>query len=219
MFLDLADLDWDPKWLVFATSANYMLHVCYFLYAFIISIVHINYRPNRKDTSMEMGQYGYDNKLSHQDQGSNDEDSDSQVSSPLHIKFFWLFYINSLASCTTVVVAYWTILFEGFDETAFQKYLQVDRHGINLLLLIIEFIFNKMPFRLLHAIYSVIFTLVYLIVNVTYTLVADDLVYKAADWINKPGVALAMFLGLLFATAFFHTCWFFINKLKRKCCK
>ena len=197
MIRDLSDEKWSAGWLLYATTRNYILEMVFFLYAFIISLSYINYRPDKKENK-NAAIYNQSNK-----------------NLPLHLKFLWLFYMVSLSSRTAVMITYWTALFEGFDEGPLAIYLQFDRHGIILILLLTEFGLNRIPFRLLHSLYPGLFIFAYLIVNLTYTLVSGEYAYSVTDSNKNRGATLGIFLGLAILTTVLHIVWFFINKLKK----
>jgi len=220
MFLSIEQADtsseerhdgWSPYWLIFFTSWNYLFGLLYFVMAFIISLKFLCNRSDNESDNMEMGGANY---------GSvNNETGDQQTKLPVYIKFFWVVYTQALSVATVVVLSYWFIIFDGELKADFSSFLTIDRHGINLLLIAIDFFLNRIPLKFLHFLYASIFMFVYLIFNLIYTVSANDAVYKDADWNANPGKAAAIFIGLVVASMFFHIIWFFIDFAMRVCCK
>ena len=125
----------------------------------------------------------------------------------------------ALSISTDVTVSYWAIIFDGSLSEGLKGFLSIDRHGVNLIFIIIDFFLNRIPIRLLHFLYASFFMLAYKIFNVIYTISSNNPVYKKADWNNKPGVAADVFVTQIVALIFFHVMWFFVDFLIKKCCK
>ena len=71
---------------------------------------------------------------------------------PVKQKILWLLSGISLTNCTVVVISYWLLL-SRFDRPLkinLESYLLIDRHSINLLLLVIQFCLNRFPVQTFH---------------------------------------------------------------------
>lgn len=137
---------------------------------------------------------------------------------PISVKIFWIFFNIALTLCTSVVVIYWVLLHD-YNTTLkadLDTYLNFDRHGVNLVLLIIDFCLHHIPLRFLHFVYPLLVSLVYLIFNVVYWAITEELIYSAIDWENDLGMAIGYSIGNLVLIIIAQFIWYWINQGKRK---
>ena len=177
------------QWIIFATSWNYIIVTAYLVYAALISTISY-----QKNCEAEMDGF------------------------PVKYKILWLLSGVSLTNCTVVVISYWLLL-SRFDEPLklnLESYLLIDRHGINLLLLIIEFCLNRFPVQIFHFIYPVGFGVLYGMFNVIYDFAAGSSIYPLTDWRNNTAISIGAFTGTLFFTAIIHVAWYFLYRIKLK---
>lgn len=160
-----------PRWVIFATSWSYILVTAYFAYAAIISMTSYHKRCYQQKDSL-----------------------------PVKYKILWFLSSTSLTICSLVVIFYWTLLhdFNRKLKLDLRTYLLIDRHGINLFLLLVEFSVNIIPVQILHFIYP------------------GDGVYSFIDWRNNTEQSVAAFIGALVAIIILHIVWYFIYRVKIK---
>ncbi|CAE1177825.1 unnamed protein product [Acanthosepion pharaonis] len=93
-------------------------------------------------------------------------------------------------------------------------------HGINSVLVIFEMIVSAYPVRLLHALYTIIFGLLYIIFTLIYWSQAplENIIYRGMlDW-NRPKNALILSFVLLFLVVpFLQTFFFLLYKCRLRC--
>lgn len=178
-----------PRWVIFATSWSYILVTAYFAYAAIISMTSYHKRCYQQKDSL-----------------------------PVKYKILWFLSSTSLTICSLVVIFYWTLLhdFNRKLKLDLRTYLLIDRHGINLFLLLVEFSVNIIPVQILHFIYPLGFGVLYGIFNITYFFVTGDGAYSFIDWRNNTGQSVAAFIGALVAIIILHIVWYFIYRVKIK---
>lgn len=178
------------RWIIFATSWNYIVVTAYFVYAAIISITTCNDRYYHENYSL-----------------------------PIKFKILWLLSSISLTICSLVVIFYWTVLhdFNTPLELNLQSYLLIDRHGINLFLLVVEFFLHIVPIQILHFIYPFGFGLLYAIFNITYFFITGDGVYEFVDWRDNLGPTIGTFIGTMVFIIIMHVVLFFIYLAKSRC--
>ena len=100
---------------------------------------------------------------------------------------FWIWYGLTYVICTVMVVLYWAFVVENFHfDTPELIFSYVNDHGINLVLILIDFCFHKIPVRLFHVVYSIIVAIIYIILSIIYNFAADKPIYKVVDWNDKP---------------------------------
>lgn len=202
---------WDhksPRWLTFATSWNYILVLLYFVYAFFISV----FLPSKDEPSVSMSALQSGNSMDIEDSRRIGDNL------PISVKIFWIFFNIALTLCTSVVVIYWVLLHD-YNTTLkadLDTYLNFDRHGVNLVLLIIDFCLHHIPLRFLHFVYPLLVSLVYLIFNVVYWAITEELIYSAIDWENDLGMAIGYSIGNLVLIIIAQFIWYWINQGKRK---
>ena len=181
-----------PRWIIFATSWNYIVVTAYFVYAAIFSITTYNERYYHENDSL-----------------------------PIKFKILWLLSSVSLTICSLVVIFYWAVLhdFNTPLELNLSSYLLIDRHGINLFLLVVEFFLHIIPVRFLHFIYPFGFGLLYAIFNIIYFFITGDGVYEFIDWRDNLGQTIGTFIGALVFILIMHIVLFFIFWAKSRCAK
>ena len=139
----------------------------------------------------------------------------------IYAKFHWLLFNVSMSLCGFVVFAYW--VFISHKDTDLQKgkdstitYLTIDRHGVNFLLILLDFLLSSTPVNLLHFIYPSIFVAFYFIFNCIYWAITKTLIYGSIlDYGNNTGVAVSMvFVAVFVAVPFGHMCWFLLFLLR-----
>ncbi len=113
---------------------------------------------------------------------------------PCHFKLTWMLFNMSVGNNPMISMVYFFVLYP-YIKSQNPHYepegLDINLHGINTLILILEFCFSAIPVRLLHVIYPVMFGLVYVIFSVIYwSLNTDDnaLYPNVLDW-NVPAIS------------------------------
>ena len=139
----------------------------------------------------------------------------------LRFKAHWFLYNLSLGMCTFVFIAFWVMLApnqkRGF-KPSLRTYLVIDRHGINLVLIVIDFVINKIPIRILQFVYSSVFLGLYFVYNSIYWSQTGNLVYgKILDYgSNGPTVAALALSGMFIAIPLIQVLWFALTLLGKK---
>ncbi len=141
-----------------------------------------------------------------------------------YMKFHWLIFNLSINVCTFVFFSYWILIFpkdEDINKNPRLTYLTIDRHGINFIVLIFEFICSNAPVHLLHFVYPSCFIGLYFISNMIYWSSTKHLIYgKMLDYRDNTGTAVGMVIAaVVVAIPFFHLCWFLLYLLKEYCHK
>ena len=85
---------------------------------------------------------------------------------------------------------------KGRYEPTLRTFLLIDRHGINLVFMIVDFLLNRIPVRLLHFVYTTLFLGFYLAYNSIYWATTGDLIYgKILDYGSSPGKVVGLAAG------------------------
>lgn len=206
VFMTLSIWDYSTHiWLFALTSVNYILGTIYFLYA-AINVTHW-YQQSRCQT-VEKRHVGHEAP-----------ELKTKPELPFRIRLHWFLYNLSLGSCTVVFLAFWIILAPkrkaGYSPSL-HNFLVIDRHGINLGLMIIDFILNKIPIRLFHCFYTSLFLIMYLVYNAIYWSVTGVLIYgKILDYRSNLGMVIILALGgICIVIPLIQFTWFSLGILK-----
>ena len=128
-------------------------------------------------------------------------------------KLVWVIR-NIVATSTFVsVVIYWSYLhnhLQKFDEMNLLNYFTINTHGINLFLIMIDLLTSSTPFRLLHFIHPLIFTIFYIVFNYLYSTTISN-VYSQIDWEASTLEAIGMFSIVLVLVIVAHLMLFLLH--------
>ena len=188
VFMSLSIWDYSRiRWMFALTSVNYILGTIYFIYAAIF-ITHRNNLPRSRTGDR-----------TDREPGTADKQQNSEPNLRIWAKVLWFLYNLSLGTCTFVFIAFWVMLAPkrtGGYEPTLHTFLLIDRHGINLVLMIVDFLLNKIPVRLFHFFYTTLFLGLYLAYNSIYWAMTGDLIYgKILDYGSSPSRVVGLALG------------------------
>ena len=108
-----------------------------------------------------------------------------------------------------MVALYWAFVTEDFHfDTPELIFSYVNDHGINLVLILIDFCFHKIPVRIFHVVYSITVAIIYIILSVIYNFAADEPIYKVLDWDSKAGWAI-LYVIIAIVLAIIMQCLFY----------
>ena len=130
-------------------------------------------------------------------------------------KFCIFIFGMTMAFEFLITIMYWTVLYDwdGYSRSI-DAFLDIIGHALPLIVLIIDFIFNRIPFFPKHLVLMLIISVIYAIVNMAVTLGSGTPVYSVMTW--KDGwTALYMFascLALLFGFFMFYYISLWKNK-------
>eukprot|EP00794_Sanderia_malayensis_P006028 gene6028-6729_t len=200
-------------WGVYLTSINHILVTLHMCSSAVISAHYvIKSRESQPITEQEA--------LAKNFSQSRPEEGDTVN---LYMKFHWLLCNISTSCCLFVFISYWILVFpidEDITKNPTLTYITIDRHGINLLIVLIDFVCSKTPFHLLHFIYPSCFICLYFISNIIYWSITKKLIYgKMLDYGASTGSAVGMVIAaVVVAVPIFHLLWFLLHLVKKKCC-
>lgn len=197
-------------WVIYLTSINHIIVTIYFISSSLISSYHI-WRSRAIGSSPIMEEEGLapNSPPSQQPQGRLMKS---------YLKFHWLLFNLSINICSFVFLSYWILVYPN-DENIFKNstltFLTIDRHGINLLLLLVEQLISQTPIRILHFVYPAGLLLLYFISNMIYWATTKKLIYgKVLDYGNNTALAVVMVtIAIVIAAPIIHLCWFSLSHL------
>ncbi|KAK6993497.1 protein rolling stone [Biomphalaria glabrata] len=112
---------------------------------------------------------------------------------PMLIKVMWLLYVMSVTGAVMVCIWYWTSVHKGREITA----IRLNTHGVAALYILLNMVVTRIPLRVLHFVYPVIFGVAYTLFSAIYysmdgtNQTGDRYIYSVLDW-SRPDRTLAL---------------------------
>lgn len=125
-------------------------------------------------------------------------DEEHQVSVRMHqlpwyFKITWILYGIASSAAVMVTAVFFIFLWPMMNSAGGIDMMNLQLHGINSVIIIIEHFVSAVPIRLYHYIYPLIYGLMYLIFSLIFWAVDHNhVIYpEVLDW-NKPGPTVVM---------------------------
>ena len=195
-------------WPIFLTNWNLVIGTVYFICITAISGLYGLDLPEDQEKRTQIIEMNSDIENPKNIPNKKMQRLDSAIEK-VTFSLFWIWYGLTYVICTVMVVLYWAFVVEDFHfDTPELIFSYVNDHGINLVLILIDFCFHKIPVRLFHVVYSIIVAIIYIILSIIYNVAADKPIYKVVDWVDKPGwaafyVVLALVLVVIMQCIFY----------------
>ncbi|XP_078617096.1 protein rolling stone-like [Branchiostoma floridae x Branchiostoma japonicum] len=139
---------------------------------------------------------------------------------PWYLKLAWLLYNVTAGTSVLVTVVHWAVVRENNQHTI-DSVIDVNKYVLNVTFLFVELIFSGVPVRLLHCVYPMIWTALYLVGLVVYWAMGgtgvngETWVYVFIDYDKSWGLAVAYSLAAVFVAApVAHGLWFALYKIR-----
>lgn len=135
---------------------------------------------------------------------------------PIYFTAVWILYNIASLGSFLVTIVYYAVLWPNREDKGPAQLDDIQVHGINSVLILIEHCISAVPIRILHVIYPMIYGLVYVIFSI-FLWISDDnhISYpEVLDW-NDPGQSIII-LVLIAVVVFplLQLIFFGIYKLK-----
>lgn len=198
-------------WPVWLTNWTYLLLAIHLTLAALITILHSVKRwracCHKIEDDIEFLYYEENQEQSTQSlvRRESYEERDPEVnivtpgSIPWYMKLSWI--LHSMVNCNALLVTimYWAALYPSIGHT---NIVDVNLHGVNSVIVMLDTAITAHPVRLLHVIYPVIYGLAYVIFSIIYWSVDHThVMYPGVlDWNNAgktTGIVLAIGFALL----------------------
>ncbi|XP_076447358.1 uncharacterized protein LOC143284532 [Babylonia areolata] len=118
---------------------------------------------------------------------------------PWHVQFYWALGNVVQVVAVVVTVVYFVALYPSMrDQIGDVNLYDINIHGINSVMILIDTAVGARPVRLLHALYPILFGATYVVFSVIFWAVdpENNVLYKdVLDW-NQPGISIGVVLGL-----------------------
>jgi len=177
LFFSLETMKFSPEWLTAFTHHGYLALVFYFFFTTIVTawkIIKVN------------------------DFGERYDKRDTLILSILQYIFSFSYVIVLFLD-----VVYWTLLAPLEDQHNLGNYVNINTHGINFVLLSIDFILARHKYKKKEVLIVCIYGIFYLIFHSIYYLLTQIWVYPFLDWNKKLAPLFYVLLPLAAATVFF----------------
>lgn len=209
------------SWTYFVLSLYSTLHLLVTLFETVCGSTPVTTRRSTEEHNLLFTEHHSDSSLwaSGEYLPISDDETDSGHVHVLqwYSRFVWILYNVISSSALMVTLMFFVFIWPdmksstgGIDE------INLQLHGINTVIIVLEHLLSAVPVRLLHCVYPIIFGLVYVIFSAIYWGVNhDNVMYPGVlDW-NSPSKTVGiLFLVALVVIPFFHIAFFILHKLK-----
>ena len=134
-----------------------------------------------------------------------------------HHKFLWFIHVISATGAIWITVGYWTVLV-GNDPIDASN---ITKHGLNSVFMVLDTFLSSIPVRLLHALYVLLYFLIYIAFSVVYWLLGgtnpqgQPYIYSALNYNDfSPTFGGLLVIFLLVVLPVLHLILFGITKLR-----
>uniref|UniRef100_T1IT61 Uncharacterized protein n=1 Tax=Strigamia maritima TaxID=126957 RepID=T1IT61_STRMM len=128
---------------------------------------------------------------------------------PTILKISWVFTNLSTSTSILITAVYWIFLYP--DGTSTLDYGNIQIHAINSVVIVLDLIIISIPFRLFHFYQPLLFGLSYLIFNLIYWIITNEVIYSILDW-QKVTKSSIFVIVMLFFGILFHLLAFILNE-------
>lgn len=186
------------SWAYVILVAAYVILVAYFIFSSITTTLHY-YNFKRRQ-----GQ--------EPNQRADLEETPVQNANKLCHKVLWLLYNVAVTMALSVTILYWILEYNGENII----YANINFHVLNSVLVILEHSLSSMPWRLLHVVYPMMFSILYTVANVMYWIWIDKKpIYRLVNYSKDPGLGVGMeLLGIFVVVPVVHMFFYVVYRLR-----
>ncbi|CAH1772665.1 unnamed protein product [Owenia fusiformis] len=196
---------------IYLTHWSYTMLTLHFLVAFIVAVITYVRKPEASAESEKQPKenLGFDTieletgETKAPKQNTTEQDPEKAEHSgkctlvPWYMIISWILYDVILVFSIIVTGIYFGAVHDPKDGL---DHYNFNRHGLNTVLMVIDFVISGTPIRILHMIYPMIYGFIYIIFNVIYWSFdkKNNIVYSILNYNPKTlPVAVGVILGLL----------------------
>lgn len=137
----------------------------------------------------------------------------------------WMLHSIGSTFSPTICILFWAILYPGNPDKAglLADPFVIDTHGVGVLLFTIELFVVGFPVRLLHFIYPMAASTVYMVATLIMHATGDSKIYPVLDWEKAPGIAAGICIAVIIVSSLVAHGLTFLGYyirvlLTKKCC-
>ncbi|XP_006824196.1 protein rolling stone-like [Saccoglossus kowalevskii] len=199
---------------VFLTNWGFIVVTIYFLFAAISTLIHVKENPRTPSYSQEPEDPDETTPLT-------DRTATRCRPTPWYCKVTWCFFNVAALASLVVTLVYWPALSGFSDEMNIPFVLDFHLHALPSVVIVLELILAAMPIRMMHAFYTVLIGIVYIIMTVIIYYSGwqnpyDDkpYVYPFLDYAENPGIAIGASIGIFVGLFLLQTSLWALFKVK-----
>ena len=216
-------------WYASITSWNYLLVTLYFILSFGLSFTKVVLGRCGKSENVEetipINSASSSTKTHSPYTETNDDKLDPKSvpkkKLPKKLKFFWVLFNVAINICVLVVIGYWVLMhdYKKKRESKMELFLTLDKHGINLLLIVLDFTMHKIPTRLLHFVYPVFVVISYIFFSLIYWAITGENIYTFLQWNKNIGNTIGTSTVATLLVPVIQSLWYLFHKGKDRSAK
>lgn len=206
------DCNGGAKWFIYLTNWSYSALTLHFFWGAVVSFIHA--------VKQQRPPAGWP--------GAGRWNEDEAIGPSWYHRVSWLLHDISAATAITVTVLYWGAVYDP-DSDSSNLEIDINMHTLNSVFILSDIFVGAIPLRVLHVIYSMLFTATYVIFTVIYwgldgtNALGQKFVYSALDYSNHPGTAalyitLSLLVGLPVVQLLLYGWWTLKMYTLTKCC-
>nr|ADG65076.1 hypothetical protein [Drosophila pseudoobscura] len=149
------------------------------------------------------------------------QESGNKTETTRGLKIYWWLYNMTITMALSISTVYWVFLHGKMNKPMRFPVTNVITHGLNTVMMLIDFLVVAFPLRLLHVVYSIALAILFFVFTLIYHFCGgtdehgNPYVYPILDW-NNPTSCLVTFAGIFVLIVCYWFLLFGLYKLKRK---
>ena len=206
------DSNGETKWFIYLTNWSFTILTISFILLSSLSAcdVYREWKDRFQQTENSQDQYGtFEDEEAGTMNLASETETPGGVKKPAVIKpapsrwyhqIFWLVYDVAFCVGIFVTICYWSFVLKGTPD-----FLDISTHALNTVFILVEVILGRVPIRLLHVVYTMIYLSAYVIFTVIYWTAGgrnakdEPYIYEILDYEGKSAGSLVVsVLSLLF---------------------
>ncbi|XP_017154088.1 protein rolling stone [Drosophila miranda] len=148
------------------------------------------------------------------------QESGNKTETTRGLKIYWWLYNMTISLALIISTVYWVFLHGKMNKPMRFPAISVITHGLNTVMMLIDFLVVAFPLRLLHVVYSMALAILFFVFTLIYHFCGgtdefgNPYVYPILDW-NNPTRCLVTFVGIFVLIMCYWLLLFGLYKLKR----
>jgi len=124
--------------------------------------------------------------------------NDEYAKVPRYVVVCWFLRNIIYVASFLVMLLYWTTDFPGYFTDSLNAFTTISMHTVNFVMMAIDIVLSRAPFRILHGYQPMLYGIVYIIFNAVYVFsggvgnTGTNYIYPILNWLDNPRVAFAV---------------------------
>lgn len=183
------------KWFIFLTNWGYFSVSSFLVLSSVVTLWYHCKEKHQDDVAIEM----------RVPTDPEREENGFHFPPRCHHKTLWVLYSIAANIGILITVLYWSLLAGNTNYAGAELALDISTHVLNTLFVVVDLMLSSMPIRVLHMIYPMLFSFVYMIFSVIFWAAEGTnpinhkrYIYAVLDYSKNPGFAVGLCIGLIF---------------------